>query len=89
MYMIRDDDKTPSQRHKDFALEIIALARKHKMNSITCSFRNSHTLPREYDQDYSGIVKISWSEGRHGSKSAIRVNFEGSMEFNEDLSDGN
>jgi len=74
--------KEPGEAHKAFALALVKLARQHKMDSLSFSFRVSHTL--KYDAaEYTGLVNGSWSEGRHGANNRILLRFDGGMSFNE------
>ena len=69
-----DKDKTPGQRHAEFAQEVVALARLHGMDNITVKFRtNFHTS----DSGYAGTVTAIWAEGRHGDKASIGLQFDG------------
>lgn len=72
----------PSDAHRAFAEAIVKLAREHKMNGLSFSFRSSFALLHGQDS-YSGTVRGSWSEGRHGKRSRIMLQFDGTTSFDE------
>jgi hypothetical protein len=80
-------DQLPNEKHAEFAREVVALARKHGMDGLSFSFRASFgtmfPVSQEPSNIYSGLVNVSWSQGRHGDKSDIKLRFEGSMSIAE------
>lgn len=80
---MEDKATTPGDAHKAFAIAIVALARQHKMDHLSFTFRTSHTL--NYNAaEYTGLVTGSWAEGRHGAKNRIALRFDGGMSFSEE-----
>lgn len=78
-----DDELTPGEKHAAFARDIVACARAHGMSGLSLTFRaNFSTLfpvgcpPSKV---YSGLVTMTWREGRHGAKEDIKLRFDGSM----------
>lgn len=84
---MNNEGKAPGQSHAAFAREVVALARKHGMDHLSLSFSHSFSrrfLEPPYSEDgYSGRVNCTWTEGRHGAESRIRIAFEGAMSVDE------
>lgn len=72
----------PGSAHSDFARDLVAVCRKHKMRSINATYRAGYSS--EASEDFSGQVTIMWSEGRHGAEAAIVVKFEGIVTLTEE-----
>lgn len=57
------------QQHKDFASEVVALARKHRVSSVQINFRMNFDFCNEFG--HGGDITASWSAGRHGDRARI------------------
>lgn len=58
-----------TDEHRDFAREVIALARKHRMNNIVLKFQAGFELKHlGWEQ-----ITASWCQGRHGDPGQIRM----------------
>jgi len=63
-----------TDKHRNFAREVIALARKHQMTSLTVRFRNSISDTKDQPtSEYYEEVTLAWAEGRHGEQSNINL----------------
>ena len=69
-----------TNEHAEFAREVIALARKHRMDHISLSFEGNFDLTKELGFHSWGTVEMHWSEPRDGEdkfhlKAEQRANF--------------
>ena len=79
------------KEHQDFARELVALARKHKMSDINMTFRDylnrDVMVPEGYVRPYDRDVRLQWSQGRHGDSSKIRLETSAAVELPESKGD--
>lgn len=61
-----------TDRHREFAKAVVALAREHKMNNLKMDFQVAYTMEELLHQTYEQ-VSMSWSSGRHGDKGQIHL----------------
>jgi len=64
-----------NERHKSFVQEVVLLARQHKIEMVSGSFRDDlfayrNDEPKDYQE---GTFEFNWSRGRHGAKSPISL----------------
>ena len=77
-----DLEKAPSATHEAFARAIVETCRKHGMQSISASYYAGFRT--KGDEEFSGRVTITWSEGTRGAKGRIDVKFDGVRAFDEE-----
>lgn len=70
------------KEHEAFARAVVALAREHKMDSLTLSFRMSATN----EQCCFEKVQMDWTTGRHGVHANIRLSSEAQLSIEEKAS---
>lgn len=71
----------PKTIHAAFARELVQVCRKHGMNSLSANYRAGFRTDAE--TEFSGMVTVSWAEGRHGVNGRISLRFEGTDSFSE------
>jgi hypothetical protein len=77
--------KTRDEAAKDFALELVALARKHGANRMTLNFdMTGHTADWQHrDRWNHGDITLQWSNGRHGARDTISLKYQSSVSLLE------
>lgn len=61
-----------TDRHREFAKAVVALAREHKMNNLRMDFQVAYTMEELPHQTYEQ-VSMNWTSGRHGDKGQIHL----------------
>lgn len=63
---------------KAFALELVALARKHGANHLQMKFdMTGHTADwKVRDKWNHGYISLEWNNGRHGARDKIHLHYE-------------
>jgi len=76
--MTETDQPTRDEAAKAFALELVALARKHGANHLKLDFDMTGETPdwRIRDRWDHGTIHLSWANGRHGARENISMQYE-------------
>ena len=67
-----------TDHHRQFMLDLEALARKHQMSSVNITFQDAVSADRGFQQ-----VRAHWSGGRHGAPGQIKMFYDAQEEFAE------
>lgn len=65
-----------------FARAVVGLARQHGMTSVTMEYR--HSFSTALGSAEYAMRRLSWAEGRHESKAAIKFRLEAERTFSEE-----
>lgn len=74
-------EKAPFPHHIEFFKEVVALARRHKMDSITLKFHDAF-LVAEDQRSYLGFEGV-WHSGRHGSDGVLKLKWNADLHIQE------
>lgn len=82
--MLEQENRKPLQQwHEQFAQELAALCRKHKVQRIDATFYGIIFHGDDWRPFQGNRVTVSWGQGRHGAESQINLRAEAHGNINE------
>lgn len=81
--------REPTDKQFAFARAVVKLAREFGMNRLVFEFNASGSADWQNRDDrwHAPTVKMSWSEGRHGSRDSIHLSYQKTAVIAEDGGD--